>query len=217
VSLHQFGTAVVIAVTLAPQLMGSWLRVRRAQQLRGRRRRGAGAVIATTLPVLQDALDQALTLAASMDSRGYARARGGRGSRAMLPLVLTALFGIALGTYALLDNSFPLSLGMAAFGVGAVAATVASIAASLQLRHTRFRSDRWRITENLVAGAGLCVAVLVSVAASFLPAFAPRPITAGSPLTDAIGVAGAPSTWLIAILCASIAAAPALFIGRAAR
>ncbi|MEO9094494.1 MAG: energy-coupling factor transporter transmembrane protein EcfT [Microbacteriaceae bacterium] len=217
VSLHQLGTSVVIAVTLAPQLMGSWLRVRRAQQLRGGRGRGARAVLATTLPVLQDALDQALVLAASMDSRGYARFRRGGGSRAMLPLVLTALLGIALGTYGLLDGTFPLSLGVAAFTIGAGAAAAASLAASHQLRHTRFRPDRWRTTENLVAGAGLCVTVLVAVTANLSPAFAPRQVTVGFSLTDGLDAAGAPSTWLVAILCALIAAAPALLVGRLPR
>lgn len=217
VSLHQFGTAVVIAVTLAPQLMGSWLRVRRAQRLRGARRRGVRAVLATTMPVLQDALDQALVLAASMDSRGYARAQRGGGSRATLPLLLTALLGIALGTYALLDNTFPLALGIASFAIGVLAAAAASIAASHQLRHTRYRPDRWRITENLVAGVGLFVAVLVSVAAGLSPAFAPRQPTGGWSLTDAIDLAATPSHWLIASLCALIAAAPALLVGRSAR
>ncbi|MEO7006230.1 MAG: energy-coupling factor transporter transmembrane protein EcfT [Terrimesophilobacter sp.] len=189
-SLHQLGTAVVIAVTLAPQLVGSWLRVRRARVLRGRRFRGFATVLSTAMPVLQDALDQALALAASMDSRGYARVRPGRSGRAMLPLMLAALLAMALGTYSMLDASIPLPWGVVAIVVAAAAAAAGSIVASRQLQHTRYRPDRWRIQESLVAGAGIVVAVFVSV----------------------LDAAGSSVTWLVWTLCSLIALIPAVLV-----
>ena len=66
--------AVVVALTVAPQLVESVLRVRRARRLRGGAgARPAGAAAACCCPVLEDALDRSLRLAAAMDSRGYGR------------------------------------------------------------------------------------------------------------------------------------------------
>lgn len=162
-SLHLLGTATVIALTLAPQLIGSWQRVRRAQSLRGLRLRGWRAVAATTSPVLQDALDHSLTIAASMDSRGYARVHRGS-SPLVLALLLLALLGAALGSYALLDGTSSRWLSAPLLGGGALAALLGSIIASRRIRTTRYRPDRWGLGESLVAGSGLAVAAIVILA-----------------------------------------------------
>jgi energy-coupling factor transport system permease protein len=162
-SLHLLGTATVIALTLAPQLIGSWHRVRRAQGLRGLHLRGWRAVAATTSPVLQDALDHSLTIAASMDSRGYARTHGSS-SPVVLALMLVALLGAALGGYALLDGTAPRWLSAPLLGGGALAALLGSFIASRRIRTTRYRPERWALGESLVAGSGLAVAVLVTLA-----------------------------------------------------
>lgn len=198
-ALHQLGTAVVIAVTLAPQLVGSWRRVHRARSLRGHHRRGLRASLAPTIPVLQDALDRVLALAASMDSRGYARSAPGQNSRLVLPLLLLALLGAVLGTYALLDGTAPSWLGLPLLGGSAVTAVVGSIVASRRIRHTRYRPDPWRAPESLVAASGITVTVLVTVAAGL----GTRPV-AGAPVVG----------WLLPVLLAAIAAMPAALAPR---
>lgn len=164
-SLHLLGTATVIALTLAPQLVESWQRVRRAQGLRGLPLRGWKAVAATSGPVLQDAVDHSLTIAASMDSRGYARVHRGS-STVVLVLLLTALIGAALGSYALLDGTSPTWLSVPLLGGGAVAALAGSLIASRRIRTTRYRPDRWGVTESLIAGSGAGVALLTVLAPS---------------------------------------------------
>ena len=72
-ALHEIGSAVVVSVSVAPQLAESVQRVRRARQLRGDTTRGLRSVQAVALPVLEDTLDRSLLLAAAMDSRGYGR------------------------------------------------------------------------------------------------------------------------------------------------
>src|SRR5690242_14573753 len=72
-ALHEIGTAVVISVTVAPQLAESVQRVRRARVLRGEGGAGVRSVGRVALPVLQDTLDRSLALASAMDSRGYGR------------------------------------------------------------------------------------------------------------------------------------------------
>lgn len=158
-SLHLLGTATVIALTLAPHLVGSWQRVRRAQGLRGLRLRGWSAVAATTSPVLQDALDRSITIAASMDSRGYARVHRGSSS-VVLALMLLALVGAALGSYALLDGTSPRWLSVPLLGGGALAALLGSVIASRRIRTTRYRPDRWGFRESIITASGLAVALL---------------------------------------------------------
>lgn len=199
-ALHEFGTAVVIAVTLAPQLVESWRRVQRARLLRGQAQRGIRASLAPTIPVLQDALDRVLALAASMDSRGYARSAPGKASRVVLPLLLVALLGAVLGTYALLDGTSPGWLGMPLLGGSAVVAALGSIMASRRIRHTRYRPDPWRAQETLVAAAGITVAVLVTAAAGI-----------GTRPAESVPLLG----WLIPILIAAIAAIPSALAPRA--
>ena len=197
-SLHLLGTTTVIAMTFAPQLVESWHRVRRAQSLRGRRLRGRGAVAATTLPVLQDALDRSLTIAASMDSRGYARARGGR-SGLVIALLLAALVGAALGSYALLDGTSPPWLGLPLLAFGAATAVAGSILASRRILTTRYRPQAWRARENVIAMSGVAVAGLAIVA----------PVAGG--VGGGVGLDGGVGGWsLTFLLGALLATVPAL-------
>ena len=178
-SLHLLGTATVIAMTLAPQLVESWQRVRRAQKLRGQRLRRAHSVSATTSPVLQDALERSLKIAASMDSRGYARLRsdargGGGGSHAVLALMIAALMGAALGTYALMDGTTPQWLSVSLLVGGAAAAVLGSVIASRRVQSTRYRPDPWGTREMLITVSGMAVAAL-----AFFSADVASPGTAG--------------------------------------
>lgn len=190
-SLHVLGTPAVIAMTVAPQLLESWQRVRRAQALRGRSLRGRKAIAATTLPVLQDALERSIALAASMDSRGYARVHRGN-SRLVLGLLLSALLGAALGTYALLDGTAPRWLAAPLLAGGALAALIGSVIASHRVSTTRYRPDAWRMRESVIAGCGVAIAVL----ALTVPRW---------------GDAGGAFGWsLTFVLCAALALIPAV-------
>ena len=71
-ALYEVGTALVIALSLFPQLAESVQRVRRARRLRGDPGRGVGALRRVVVPVLEDALERSLSLAASMDAAGTA-------------------------------------------------------------------------------------------------------------------------------------------------
>ena len=73
-ALYEIGTALVVAVTVFPQLAESARRVRAAQALRGGERGRVGRLRRLLVPVLEDALERSLALAAGMDARGYGRA-----------------------------------------------------------------------------------------------------------------------------------------------
>ena len=120
-ALYELGTAVVVALSVAPQLIESVIRVRRARRLRAGPQKGAGALHGIVIPVLEDALDRSRALAAAMDSRGYGSTNGqSRGSRRLTgALVLGGLLGVCVGIYGLLDGSTPRYLGAPVLLAGA--------------------------------------------------------------------------------------------------
>lgn len=165
-ALHEVGTAVVVSVSVAPQLAESVQRVMRARLLRGDAERGLRAVPRVALPVLQDTLDRSLLLASAMESRGYGRpGAAGSGRRlesraAVGSMTLLGLVGIAFGMYAILDpRSGAGGLGVAALIAG-VALTIAGLAlGGRRVRVTRYRPDPWRAAETITVLAGVAAAV----------------------------------------------------------
>jgi energy-coupling factor transport system permease protein len=176
-SLHHLGTAVVIAVTVTPQLAAAVGRVRRAQRLRGLQTRGPRAAAARLLPVLQDALDHALALAASMDSRGYARTTTPGGDRRVGVALVVGLLATVLGTYGLLDGATPDWTGPTLLAVGAAVAVLASALAGRRVRRTRYRPDPWRAEEWVVTGCGVLAALCVIAGGAWDPTAMSAPVS----------------------------------------
>lgn len=164
-SLGDIATALVVALSLAPQLIETVLRVRRARRLRGEPKRGPRGLRSLLVPVLEDTLGRSLSLAASMDSRGYGRVgtMGGSGWLARAGLLLTGV-----GMFWLL--AVPTAPALPA---AAIAAGMALIAAGLAQRRpgvtTRYRPDPWRQKEWLVSGSGVLAGVVVTGASLLAP------------------------------------------------
>ncbi|WP_051114766.1 energy-coupling factor transporter transmembrane component T [Actinokineospora enzanensis] len=159
-ALYEVGTAVVVALSVFPQLAESVVRVRRARRLRGGDGRRFHALRAIVIPVLADALDRSLRLAASMDSRGYGRAGtvDPRRRLATGALMIAGLLGVCVGVYATLDGSTPRVLAAPMLVLGVVVGLVGFRAAGARVRRTRYRPGRWHLPEVLVALSGLTVA-----------------------------------------------------------
>ena len=62
-ALHDISVAVVIALSVFPQLIASAQRVRRARRLRGDTRKGIRALGAVLVPVLEDSVEMSMSLA----------------------------------------------------------------------------------------------------------------------------------------------------------
>jgi energy-coupling factor transport system permease protein len=164
-ALSEVGTAVTVALTVAPQLVESVQRVRRARRLRAGRTRGVRAVKGIVVPVLADAMDRSLRLAAAMDSRGYGR-RGYLSPklRALIAgCVLAGLAGVCVGVYGVLDGTSSW-LGVPLLAAGLVVAVAGFALGGRRVRRTAYRPDPWGWPETLVAlaGAGACGLLLVS-------------------------------------------------------
>ncbi len=161
-ALYEIGTALVVAVTIFPQLADSARRVRAAQALRGGATSGIGRLRRFLVPVLEDALERSLALAAGMDTRGYGRSGGASPRERWVTggLLLLALTGICVGTYAWLDPTAPRLLALPMLGAGVVVAVLGLVSAGRRVQRTRYRPDPWRAAEVVTVCVGVAVAAL---------------------------------------------------------
>ena len=68
---YGFGLALSIASSLAPRAAESIARINFAQRIRGQSLTGISRFRRSALPILEESLDRAIDLAASLESRGY--------------------------------------------------------------------------------------------------------------------------------------------------
>ena len=171
-ALYEVGTAIVVAMSVFPQLAESVLRVRRARKLRGDLGKGVRFLHAIVIPVLEDSLDRSLQLAASMDSRGYGRSTsaGGRSHIVTGFLMVSGLIGVCVGIYASLDSTAPRALATPVLLGGVVIAALGFGLAGRGVRRTRYRPDRWRAAEVITALSGITAAIVMFIGASIDPA-----------------------------------------------
>lgn len=160
-ALYEVGTAIVVAVSLLPQLGESVQRVMAARRLRGVPGGRVSRLRGVVVPVLEDALERSMSLAAGMDARGYGRSgtltRGRRGVTGSL--LLLGLMGICIGVYAELDTRAPGWLQLGGLLGGGLLAGFGLWSAGRRVQRTRYRPDRWGWAESGVALSGLAVAV----------------------------------------------------------
>ena len=210
-ALYEIGTAVVVAVALLPQLADSLRRVRAARQLRGVPGGRVGRLRGVVVPVLEDALERSMSLAAGMDARGYGRT--GELSRAQRrttgALMLAGLVGICVGSYTLLDQGSPQWLVLPGLVGGVGLAAVALWSAGRRVQRTRYRPDRWEPPEIGVAASGLAVAVgLLGLVPDVVARTVGLPLLAGDPsLQPTVEVVPSVSlTALVVVLLGAVAA-----------
>lgn len=170
-ALYEVGTSIVVALTVAPQLVESVGRVRRARRLRGGSGRGLRGLRSILLPVLEDALDRSVALAAAMDARGYGRTGVAPRRERLLTgvLVLGGLVGVCVGLYGVLDGTAPPALGMPMFLAGTAIASGGFLLGGRNVGRTVHRPLPWTSAEWTVVIAGLVpAAVLFQVGAIWL-------------------------------------------------
>ena len=167
-TLYDVGTAVVVALTFAPQLVEDARRVRAARRLRGHSPRGPREIGRLAVPVLVGALERSLDLAASMESRGYGRVvrRTPRSTRLAGLLTLVGLAGVVVGLYGLLDATSPVLLGLPMLVLGVVCTTASLVVGARRDRRSHYRRDQWALPEWLVVACGAVPAIALVVASS---------------------------------------------------
>lgn len=177
-ALQEIGTAIVVAISVAPQLAESVRRVHRARLLRGDGARGLRAFSRVAMPVLEDTLERSMALAASMDSRGYGRRDETAPARDRLTgtLALGGLLGMVVGSYGLLDATSPAWLGLPVLLLGVLLGGLGLASGSSAVRRTTYRPSPWRAPETVTAVCGGLVAVAAIVSTRVEPAALSMPL-----------------------------------------
>lgn len=160
-ALYEVSVAITVSLSVAPQLIESAMRIRRARRLRGGTGRGWQAIKTLLLPVLEDAIERSLALAAGMEVRGFGRTRRDAPHRRIATVAL--LVGSALATfgiYFMLGARTPLSVLVALFVVALGLITTGIKLSGAQLAVTHYRPDPWRVPEWLVVACGLGTALI---------------------------------------------------------
>ncbi|GAA4125367.1 CbiQ family ECF transporter T component [Knoellia locipacati] len=200
-ALSEIGSAVVVTISVAPQLAESVQRVMRARALRGDTARGIRAVPRVALPVLEDTLDRSLMLASAMDSRGYGRRREVAPGRRALTAACTlgGLLASAVGTYGVLDATTPGWMGLPVLAAGVALSLLGIWLGGAANARTTYRPDPWRAAEWLTVGCGAAAAVAVQLVRRSDAA------ALGVPL-DPLGVPALPLLALAGLLVAALPA-----------
>lgn len=112
---HEAGLAASLALSIAPRTIETVGRVREAQRLRGIRLSRLRSLPALAVPVLETGMEEALTLAESMDARGHGRGartryRPDRWNAPSTALALAALAPIVAFGWAFIDHAPTLSM-----------------------------------------------------------------------------------------------------------
>jgi energy-coupling factor transport system permease protein len=164
-ALYEAGVAVTVALSFAPQAVASVSRIRAARWLRGRPTHGLSAWRGLAVPILEEALERSVDLAAAMDARGFGR-RGdvSRAARFMTAtLTLGGLLVIVAASYFLVGQGAARGFALPLLLVGAAAATAGLTLGGRRTKRTRYRPDPWATPEWIVACSGIATVVLVSV------------------------------------------------------
>jgi energy-coupling factor transport system permease protein len=200
-ALYELCVAVVVSLSVAPQLVESVQRVLRARKLRGGTGIGVHALREVAVPVLHDALDRSLRLAAAMDSRGYGRTgTASRRSRHVTGgLMIAGMCGLCVGAYGLLDSSVSRLVGLPALAAGSLLCGAGLVLGGRRVRRSRYRPDPWLAPEWMVAVFGLVPAVVLVAGVGF-------PAASLNPSTEPLVWPTLPAVPALAILVAGLAA-----------
>lgn len=197
-ALYELGVAVVVAISVAPQLVESVQRVRLARRLRADSTRRLRALRGLVIPVVEDAFERSLRLAAAMDSRGYGRngTATPRSRRITGSLMIVGMLSLVVGVYGLWDGTAPRLLGLPVLAVGSALCAASLAAGSRRVTTTAYRPDPWRAAEWIVAGCGVGAALLLLLSTTY---------TAIDPSLDPLQWPPLPLLPVLAILLAAVA------------
>ncbi|MFP7364883.1 energy-coupling factor transporter transmembrane component T [Corynebacterium callunae] len=156
-ALRELGTAIIIGMSIAPQMAESAVRIHRARTLRGDNTAGLRGFSRILLPVFQDTLDHSLALAHSMDARGYGRrAQTSRTEQRITSAFgLLGIVGVCIGLFVILDSSSPLYIAVPILVAGCGFVVVSLFIASRRKTSSTYNPLPWGTAEWLTCICGL--------------------------------------------------------------
>lgn len=163
-AFHEPALIVTVAITLVPATMRAVHDAREADHARAGSGRRRGRVRRTLLPVLETGMERAVSLAESMDSRGFARRRPNRLEHVASWVTLGALLALAGAFLALIAREQQSATALAVTGAVAMAAAVLLTSKASEV--TRYRPRRLRPVDLAVMAVSAGAPVALGVAAA---------------------------------------------------
>lgn len=195
-AFYELGVAVTVAISFAPHVAVSISRIRQARMLRG----APAGLRGLAVPVLTDALDRSVALAAAMDVRGFGRQRRDtRARQAGALALLLALILTATGGYLLLAGQSAPTAAVIALAIGVALGVTGVTLASAASTRSRYRPDVFGSRSIAVAACGIIPAAW-ALAAGWT----------SSTVLDATGSLTWPQIPLAAVLVVAATALPAV-------
>jgi energy-coupling factor transport system permease protein len=169
--LFQAGLVVSIALAFVPQMMASASDIREAQRVRGVRFRSAREWIALFVPLVTTALERSLTLAESMEARGFGgfAAQGSRTSRHLLRLAMVGgLLALLVGMvwrFTQRDGR----VGTVWLLAGVLLTLLALYVRGRQVGRTHYQRELWQTRDTLLTLASGVSLALIAFSQGYLP------------------------------------------------
>lgn len=158
-SLARSGVVLSIAVTFVPQMMVAQKEIREAQALRGHRFRKLRDLAPLFVTLLAEGLERSITLAESMEARGFSRPGGKEGTSGRLGLLLA--FGLLVAGAVVRTWLPDRWWGDALLLLGVAALLVALSRLGRKAPRTRLRPASWSRRDSLLAVASALSLTLV--------------------------------------------------------
>ena len=157
--LYQSAIVMSIAITFIPQMFIAQREIREAQALRGHRFRTIRDLLPLFVTLLAEGLERSLTLAESMEARGFSHQPAGAGKHRGLLLKSTiAVALLVLISGALAWNYFPNQLiGGLAMVAGVLMLITAIWSVGRNVPRSRYRRTVWRYPDTYVTIAAVIV------------------------------------------------------------
>lgn len=153
----ELGIVTTVALTVTPAAAQHVRRLAETRRLRGRPHRGLRGLRGSITSVLEGSFDHALTLAASMDVRGYGGHRPGEDParrRTAAGLLVAAVVVGSMGAFVVLGGSGSRGVGVAAMAAGGALVVLALRGAAKRSTRTRYRPLRWTGSDWVLVGGG---------------------------------------------------------------
>jgi energy-coupling factor transport system permease protein len=161
-AFYEMGLIVVVALAFVPSTIEAIRDVREADRARtGGRVVRRGRLVRQVVPVLERGLEKAVTLAESLDSRGFAHGGASARERGAGWAGLASLVALGSGFVALVAREDTLALVLG--GVGAVGLVVTVRAASRATGRIRYRPRRLTAADRCCIAASLAAPLLLTL------------------------------------------------------
>jgi energy-coupling factor transport system permease protein len=164
--LYQVGLIASIALAFVPQMIASLNDIREAQRVRGHKYRGLRDLVPLFVPLVTTALERSLTLAESMEARGFGGIMGQRTLTRVYVLRITTLAGLVALLAGLISRTLD-PQGQQSAWVWLVLGTTLTLgtlyAQGRQVKRSNYRRERWQQRDTWVTLASAVSALLVVV------------------------------------------------------